>query len=77
MKQGSGHTSVSAEKSNYQSKAVNPAHVAQMGTALGNHATGNGQILPGASVPLYRGRGLEAPMVSCESSNCGSQGKHR
>ena len=57
--------------------AVNPAAVAQLGIAMGNHVTGNGQILPGASVPLYRGRGLEAPMVSSETSNCGSQGRHK
>lgn len=63
-------------KTEPRSHSVNPAHVAQMGIMLGNHAEGTKGILPGAGVPLYRGRGLEAPMVSKETSNCGSQGKY-
>ena len=77
MKQGTSISHSGSQRPATIVHTVNPAAVAQIGIALGNHATGNGQILPGASVPLYRGRGLEAPMHSCETSNCGSQGRHK
>lgn len=56
---------------------VSPKAVNQIGTSLGNHATGNGQILPGASRPLYPGReGFTAPMNESQSHHRGSQGRH-
>jgi hypothetical protein len=43
-------------------RAVPPAAAAHLGTALGNHATGDGYhgVLKGAGVPLYSGPGFEA-----------------
>lgn len=77
MKQGVASSSrMGSTKIEPRSHSVNPAGVEQLGTMLGNHAEGTKGILSGASVPLYRGRGLEAPMVSEETSNCGSQGKY-
>ena len=58
------------------SRAVNPAGVAQIGSAMGNHATESGKIMYGVSKPLYAGRGFEAPKVSCEPHKGGSQGKY-
>jgi hypothetical protein len=57
--------------------AVDPAGVSQLGSAMGNHATGSGKILHGASKELYAGKGFEAPKdQGCTTHDCGSQGKH-
>jgi hypothetical protein len=75
MKQGSaGYTAVEY-KTQPKAHSINPAATDQLGNMLGNHATSNGQRLPGASVPLYRGRGLEAPMVGTTCHRSGSQGR--
>jgi hypothetical protein len=64
MKQGMASSSrVGSTKVEPRPHSVNPAAVDQFGRVLGNHAMNGGRILPGASVPLYRGRGLKAPMV--------------
>ncbi len=76
MRQGRASSSTPDYKTEPKAHSVNPAAVAHLGTMLGNHAEGTKGILPGAGVPLYRGRGLEAPMVGECSSNCGSQGKY-
>jgi hypothetical protein len=56
--------------------AMNPAGVAQIGSAMGNHATGVGKILNGASVSIDRGRGFEAPKDAGRTvHHGGSQGK--
>ena len=48
-----------------------------MGEALGNHATGSGKILHGASKELYAGKGFNAPKDEGRTTHdCGSQGKH-
>lgn len=76
MKQGrASHDGKAGTKVEPSSCSKNPAAVAQLGVMLGNHAMNDGRILPGASVPLYRGRGLEAPMVSKTIHNRGSQGR--
>jgi hypothetical protein len=59
---------------NPKSKAVSPAAVSQLGTALGNHAMEVGKVLRGASVPLYEGRGLQAPISKDKTHKGGSQG---
>ncbi len=56
--------------------AINPAGVSQIGQAMGNHATGEGKILHGASVTMDRGRGFEAPKDSGRTiHHGGSQGR--
>ena len=76
MKQGrASHDGSAGTKVEPKAHAKNPAAVAQMGTMLGNHAMDAGRVLPGASVPLYRGRGLEAPMVGSTIHHRGSQGR--
>lgn len=67
MKQGRAQTSiVGSTKTEPVAKAVNPAAVAELGVHEVRYT----------SVPLYEGRGLEAPMVSETTHKCGSQGKH-
>ena len=66
-----------AKKVEPTSRAVSPAGVSQLGEALGNHATGSGKILHGASKELYAGKGFSAPKdQGCTTHDCGSQGKH-
>lgn len=77
MKQGSAsHSGPGARKVEPTPRAVNPAAVAQIGTALGNHATGVERILPGGAVPIYSGRGYEAPKAKSTIHHGGSQGRH-
>ena len=58
-------------------KMVNPGGASQIGEALGNHATdAPGKILHGASEPLYKGRGYEAPEVKTTIHHAGGQGRH-
>jgi len=67
MKQGTGHSSNSARKVEPKAKAINPGAVA----GIGIHEVRT------KSVPLYGGRGFEAPApVACKSHKGGSQGKH-
>jgi hypothetical protein len=47
--------------------AVSPAAVSEIGI----------HQVRGTSLPLYEGRGLEAPMVGTTVHECGSQGKHK
>lgn len=35
------------------------------------------QVIRHTSLPLYEGRGLEAPMQGTTIHHCGSQGKHK
>lgn len=73
MKQGRATRDGSAgTKVEPKPRAVNPAAVEQLGTMLGNHVEGRG-TLPGASVPLYEGRGLKAPMAGQTNHPSGSQ----
>ena len=68
MAQGRATTSfVGSTKQEPISHAVNPSAVAEMGM----------QVIRHSSIPMYEGRGLEAPMAKCETHDCGSQGKHK
>lgn len=67
MKQGTGHTTSTAHKTEPVSTAINPAAVAEIGVHQVRHT----------QVPMYEGRGLKAPMVGSTIHHCGSQGKHK
>lgn len=67
MKQGQGRTTASGQKREPIAHAVNVAAVAEEGI---HEARYN-------SLPLYEGRGLEAPMQGTTVHHCGSQGKHK
>lgn len=77
MKQGNASTSgPDGRKIEPRPHAMSPAGVSQIGQSLGNHATGTGRILNGASKELYAGKGFMAPdPVSCTSHKGGSQGR--
>lgn len=66
MKQGQAQTSrMGSTKVEPKSKAVSEVAIADMGLA---HIRGN-------TTQLYKGRGLEAPMVGTTIHKSGSQGK--
>lgn len=68
MKQGQAQSSGSGStKREPIAHAVNPAAVSEMGT----------QVIRSTSLPLYEGRGLEAPIQSTTIHQSGSQGKHK
>jgi hypothetical protein len=68
MKQGQATTSImGSTKVEPKSKAVNVSYVAECGI----HGIRYG------SIPMYEGRGLEAPMAGSETHPRGSQGKHK
>lgn len=48
-----------------------------MGNMRGAHVTEKGKDIKLQSLPLYKGRGLEAPMVGTTVHKCGSQGRHK
>lgn len=76
MKQGSGNNSNAGRKTEPNSRAVSPAGVSQIGSAMGNHVTDQGKILHGVSKPMYEGRGFEAPHDAGRTSHhSGSQGR--
>ena len=76
MKQGSSSYTVADMKREPHSRAVNPAGVAQIGSAMGNHATDVTENLHGSSEALYSGRGFEAPHDAGRTvHHGGSQGK--
>lgn len=67
MKQGHATESRSGStKTEPISKAVNPAYVAQLGIKERNIT----------AVPMYEGRGLEAPKVTSTNHKSGSQGRY-
>lgn len=67
MKQGQGRTTDSGQKREPISHAVSPAAVSEIGI----------HQVRGTSLPLYEGRGLEAPHAATTIHHCGSQGKHK
>jgi len=67
MKQGTANNAQSGQKREPIPHAVCPAAVADIGI----------QQIRGSSLPLYEGRGLEAPMVGTTIHESGSQGKHK
>jgi hypothetical protein len=67
MKQGRATTSiVGSTKQEPMAKAVSVEYVSEIGQQVVRHT----------SIPMYEGRGLEAPMVGETSHKSGSQGKH-
>lgn len=73
MKQGTSHDSMKV-KMEPRSTAVNPAGVANLGEAQGNHADCGD--LPVKMTPMYAGRGYQAPAIRSTSNKSGSQGKY-
>ena len=70
MKQGrASHSSTGATKQEPTSHAVNVEAVAEMGAR-------ETRIGRAQSLPLYEGRGLQAPMRGTTAHKSGSQGKH-
>lgn len=68
MKEGKAQqSSMGGVKREPIAHAVNPAAVSEIGNAQ----------VRGNSMPLYEGRGLEAPMQSCTTHKTGSQGKYK
>ena len=65
MKQGEAKHVMGGGKTEPVSRAVNPAAVAELGIQEVRHK----------SLPLYEGRGLEAPKASCTIHHAGTQGK--
>lgn len=66
-KQGQGRSTDAAQKREPIAHAVSPAAVSELGIHQARTT----------SLPLYEGRGLEAPMQGVTNHPCGSQGKHR
>jgi hypothetical protein len=67
MKQGNGNSTNSGQKREPIAHAVSPAAVSEIGI---HQVRAN-------SLPLYEGRGLEAPMQGQTNHPTGSQGKHK
>ena len=67
MKQGTSTSTNSGQKREPIAHAVSPAAVSEIGI----------QQVRSTSLPLYVGRGLEAPMQGTTVHHCGSQGKHK
>lgn len=66
MKQGRATRDVrESSKTEPVSKAVSPSFVSEIGI----------QQVRSASIPMYEGRGLKAPMKSVATHKAGSQGK--
>jgi hypothetical protein len=74
-----------APKQEPRARAVSPAAVSQMGSAMGNHATEVGRVLPGGGSSLYAGPGLNnvgprptvaGPGGGRDVQHCGSQSQH-
>jgi len=78
MKQGrASHSGMGSTKIEPRSHAVNPSGAGNLGIMRGNHASDGNGDMPFKSIPLYEGRGLQAPMVGQTNHKAGSQGKHK
>lgn len=76
MKQGSSSYTVADMKREPRPRAVSPAGVSQIGSALGNHTTDTSENLHGSSEPMYKRRGFEAPHDAGRTiHHGGSQGR--
>ena len=76
MKQGHATRSgMASTKIEPRSHAVNVVAVSQLGAVQGNHVTDKG-ALPIKAEPLYKGRGIEAPMNHIATHKGGSQGRY-
>lgn len=67
MKQGTGHSTHTGQKTEPTARAVNPSATDQLGQALGTQRS---------VVPMYEGRGYEAPKANTTIHDSGSQGRH-
>ena len=67
MKQGTSTSTNSGQKREPIAHAVSPAAVSEIGA----------HQVRTTSLPLYEGRGLEAPMQGTTIHHCGSQGRHK
>lgn len=67
MKQGTGNSRMGDTKREPIAHAVSVAAVSEIGV----------HQVRATSLPLYEGRGLEAPMQGTTNHPCGSQGKHK
>ena len=67
MKQGTGNSTQSGQKREPIAHKVNVAAVSEIGI----------HQVRSTSLPLYEGRGLEAPMQGISNHPQGSQGKHK
>lgn len=67
MKQGTGNSASGSQKREPISHAVSPAAVSEIGV----------HQVRTTSLPLYEGRGLQAPMQGTTIHQNGSQGKHK
>ena len=77
MKQGRAtHSGSGSTKIEPRSKAISPSAVSQIGIKQGNHASDSGHTARVKKIPMYEGRGLEAPMKGKTSHNKGSQGSY-
>lgn len=76
MKQGQAtHSGSGSTKIEPRTHAVPPAYPARLGLMQGNHSDrGTTHV---TKVPMYEGRGLEAPMVGVTTHKAGSQGHHK
>jgi hypothetical protein len=66
MKQGTAGYTITDRKVEPRSHAVPPAYPAELGIIESRVR----------SIPMYTGRGIEAPMESCTTHKHGSQGKY-
>jgi hypothetical protein len=57
--------------------AISPKGVSQIGSNMGDHATGSGKILRKAVEPLSAGRGYSTPVGPANSLNTGPKGQGR
>ncbi len=71
------HSSGGSTKVEPSAKVVPPAFAGRMGMQHGNHASDHGTINNLQKVPMYAGRGLEAPMAGSKIHKSGSQGHHK
>ena len=76
MKQGSGNNSMGGRKTEPHVTSINPRAVAQIGTALGNHATDSGKKLDPIE-QMHAGRGFANPSDTGRTiHHGGSQKRH-
>ncbi len=77
MKQGKAtHSGMGSTKVEPQSHVVPAAYPARLGLMQGNHAT-DGRNINVQKIPMYEGRGLQAPMAGVTTHKAGSQGTHK
>ena len=75
MKQGKAtHSGMGSTKVEPKTQVANQEFIERMGAKVGNHSS-EGPVRV-TKVPLYEGRGLEAPMKGTSTHKAGRQGRH-